>query len=268
MEQLRKKLKRLLYGRVPGFCGKFPYYGAQVHFPPNSFAFLAACEQGVYERENTILLRHLAKPGTWMFDVGANIGLMALPVLHDKREVRVISFEPSPNTSPYLRKTIDGSPYQGRWTLVNKAVGRSSGTTTFHVSPVSFDLFDGLTPNARIRGGRTVEVAMTTLDAEWNALGCPPVSVVKIDVEGWEADVLAGAEELMRSQRPSILLEWNADNLRSAGSEKSALLKIAESAGYQILTVPGFSEVADAAILDLQMLRSETFLLNPLFAGR
>jgi FkbM family methyltransferase len=264
MEKLRKKLKKLLYGRVPGFRGKFPYYGAQVHFPPNSFAFLAACEQGVYERDNTILLRRLAKPSTWMFDVGANIGLMALPVLHDNREVKVLSFEPSPNTAPYLQKTIEGSPCKDRWMLVNKAVGRSVGTTEFHVSPVSFDLFDSIAQGGRIRGAKAVQVEMTTLDAEWTKLGCPRVAVIKIDVEGWECEVLRGASQLIAAQRPGILLEWNETNLAPAGVATGTLLELAREMDYRLFNLPDFVEIRDAAALDLQMLRGESFLLSPI----
>jgi FkbM family methyltransferase len=51
----------------------------------------------------------MAKPDTTVFDVGANIGLMAIPLLTHVPECRVISFEPSENSVPYLRKTIEGS---------------------------------------------------------------------------------------------------------------------------------------------------------------
>jgi FkbM family methyltransferase len=263
MTMLRKSIKKLVYGSVPGFRGRFPYYGAQVYFPPNSFAFAGACECGVYERENTKLLRFLAKPGTWMFDVGANIGLMALPVLHDNREVKVLSFEPSPNTAPFLRRTVEGSRYKDRWQLVTKAVGRAVGTTQFHVSPASFDLFDGVAQTGRIRGSEVVELEMTTLDAEWNALGCPAVSVIKIDVEGWESEVLAGAGELVAAQQPSILLEWNAANLAACGVAKGSLLQMAGEMGYRLFNLPDFAEIKDATVLELQMLRGENFLLFP-----
>lgn len=263
MSKLRKRFKRLLYGHCPGYRGRFPYFGAQVHFPPNSFAFLAACDHGVYERENTKLLRFLAKPGTWMFDVGANIGLMALPVLKDNPEVKVLSFEPSPNTLPFLKRTIEGSPYRNRWQLVSKAVGRSPGTTEFHVSPASFDLFDSIAHGGRIRGATSVQLEMTTLDHEWQQLGRPAVSVIKIDVEGWESEVLQGAKELIGSQRPGILLEWNEVNLAPAGVSAGALLKLAEDMDYRLFNLPDFVEICDARALELQMLRGESFLLSP-----
>ena len=263
MINLRKLLKKLIYGRCPGFRGRFPYFGAMVHFPLRSFAFAAVCEDGIYEAENVRLLRFLAKPDTWMFDVGANIGLMSLPVLHGEPQLKVLSFEPSPNTAPWLERTIAGSRYADRWKLVQKVAGRSAGTTGFHVSPAAFDLFDGVPQSARIRGSVVQQLEMTTVDKEWEALGRPAVSVVKIDVEGWEMEVLAGARQLIESQRPPILLEWNAAHLQTAGVKPGALLEMARHSNYRLFKAPEFVEVSDNNSLGLQMLRGESFLLMP-----
>lgn len=260
---VKKRLKKLLYGQCPGYRGRFPYCGATVHFPLNSFAFAAACEQGIYEADNMRLLRFLVKPETWMFDVGANIGLMSIPVLSSEREVKVLSFERSPNTAPWLEKTIAGSPYADRWRLVRKVAGRKIGMTGFHVSPPAFDLFDGVPPSDRIHGSVVQQLEMTTLDVEWELLGRPPVSVVKIDVEGWEMEVLAGARQLIDSQRAPILLEWNVAHLAAAGAEPGQLLAMARTSSYRVFKVPEFVEVADDDALRLQMLRGESFLLMP-----
>ena len=263
MNKLRKKFKKFLYGQCPGYRGRFPYFGAMVHFPLNSFAFAMACEEGIYEAENVRLLRSFVGPDTWMFDVGTNIGLMSLPVLQGEPKARVLCLEPSPNTVPYLERTITASPYADRWRLVPKVAGRATGVTEFNVCPPTFDLFDGVPQSDRIHGGAIEQLEMTTLDAEWKALGCPRVTAIKIDVEGWEREVLAGAEQLIGSQRPPILVEWNETNLRAAGVAYFELLGIARTLGYRVLNLPDFIEVADADVLRLQMLRGESFLLMP-----
>src|SRR5207302_6765911 len=101
-----KALKRWLYGSCPGFAGSFPYFGTNVYFPKGSLCFRAACEQGIFEAENVRLLQGICRPGSHMFDVGANLGLMALPVLRHVAGCKVVSFEPSPNTLPWLERTI------------------------------------------------------------------------------------------------------------------------------------------------------------------
>jgi hypothetical protein len=59
------------------------------------------------------------------------------------------------------------------------------------------------------------EVRQVTLDELWDAAGCPPVSILKIDVEGSEVEVIRGAEHLLSVQRPAILAEANGPVLES-----------------------------------------------------
>src|SRR5262245_6390768 len=103
---IKRVIKRWLYGSCPGFRGSFPYFGTRLFFQKNSWSFRAACEQGIFEAHNLRVLISQAREGTCVFDIGANIGLMAAPVLSMMPGVRVISFEPSPNTVPQLRRTI------------------------------------------------------------------------------------------------------------------------------------------------------------------
>src|ERR1041384_3306601 len=117
----RKIIKKFLYGRCPGFAGSFPYFGVKVFFPPRSLSFYAACEQGIFEHANVRVLEHFVRPDTVVFDVGANIGLMAIPLLQHCSSCKVISFEPSPNVLGSLRKTVQGSPFGDRWRLIEKA---------------------------------------------------------------------------------------------------------------------------------------------------
>lgn len=262
LTRAKRKYRQWLHSRVPGLQGRFSYFGTTVHFPPGSWSFSMACEQGIYEWDNVQLLRLLVRPGTWMFDVGANIGLMAVPVLRAIPDGKVLSFEPSPNSAPWLEKTVAGSPYGDRWRLVRKAAGATIGETEFCVSPQQASYYDGVVDTHRVEGGRTEKVPTTTLDTEWAALGRPEVSVIKIDVEGWESEVLKGASELMSSQRPRILLEWNAANLAANGIDPHSLLEIAAAANYRVFTVQEFMEITNSAVLDLQMLRGESFLLS------
>jgi FkbM family methyltransferase len=262
LTKLKRTLKKAFYGYCPGRRGCFPYFGAWVYFPPGSWSFASACDEGIYEWNNVQLLWTLMKPGTWMLDVGANIGLMALPILHNVPESKVLSFEPSPNSAPWLERTIAGSGYRNRWRLVAKVAGASPGQATFFVSPRQASYLDGVVDTNRVEGGSSVTVDATTLDAEWHALGNPEVSLLKIDVEGWEFQVLQGASELLNKQRPSILLEWNAVNLRATQVAPEAILEFANSANYSLFTVQEFLPIPDKVTLHLQMLRGENFLLQ------
>jgi FkbM family methyltransferase len=259
----RKSVKRWLYGSCPGFAGAFPYFGTKVYFPKGSQSFLAACEQGIFEADNARLLQGLCRPGSHMFDVGANIGLMALPVLQSVPDCKIVSFEPSPNTLPWLERTISGSAYSARWTLVPKAVGANTGLAEFSLSPPELSLFDGLKATQRVPESRRVQVQVTTLDSEWDRLGRPDVSVVKVDVEGGELNVLSGATECLRKNRASVLLEWNATNLKAYGCQASAIFDFALKINRGLFAMPHLVPIHDTQELALQMIKTETFLLSP-----
>ena len=259
--RLRGLAKYWLYSSVPGFAGRFPYYGTMVHFPPRAPLFRVICEHGRFEPEIIDRLLQLARPDTTVFDVGANLGLMAIPVLNACASCRVVSFEPSPNSLSFLRQTMSGAAFGDRWVLIDKALSDRSGELDFTVGSPEDALFEGFRSGDHIAAARTIPVKVSTLDDEWRALGRPRVSAVKIDVEGAEQQVLDGGRALLAEQRPSVLLEWHEAYLRRFATPPAALLDIAGRYHYRIFTVPHGVPVADAGALQVQMMTCQNFLL-------
>jgi FkbM family methyltransferase len=259
---LRRRAKYWLYNSVPGFAGRFPYFGTSVHFPPGAPIFRVLCEQGGFEPEIVERLVKLAAPATTVFDVGANLGLMAIPVLRACDSCRVVSFEPSPNSLTFLRQTHRDSTFGDRWQVIEKALAGAAGELDFVVGRPEDALFEGFKSN-HLPNARTIQVSVSTLDDEWRRLGAPAVSVVKIDVEGAEGQVLDGAGALLASQRPALLLEWHEPYLQRFDTPPGRLLSVASAYRYQIFTVPYGIEVRDAAALRVQMMSCQNFLLLP-----
>lgn len=260
---LRTAAKKWILGSWPGVTRRFWYFGCRVYFPKRSFAFYAACEQGVFEQENVVLLQKFCEPETVMFDVGANIGLMAIPVLNTVIKSRVVSFEPSPNALPWLTRTVRESPFDGRWSIVSKAVGDETGQTTFTLMSPEFGSFDGVKPTNRVAEDRSITVEVTTVDTEWKLLGQPKVSVLKVDVEGAELAVLRGAAACIASDRPHILCEWNSSNLKVYNCPPESLLAFAKDHNYRVFGIPRLSIVTTDLEMTLQMLYTESFFLVP-----
>lgn len=261
----RARLKRWIYGSCPGFAGSFSYYGTRVFFPRGSHIFAKACEAGVYERENLKLLAALVRPGTAYFDVGANIGLLSIPILSCLPACQVASFEPSPNTLPFLLRTLEQSGFGDRWRVIGKAVGSKAGSLEMFTHAPAMGAFDSLRDTRRTGASARRTVAVTTIDSEWETLGKPVVSMIKIDVEGAELDALKGAAACLAAHRPNILLEWNSENLAAFDCEPESLLRFAREAGYDIFSLPELTIVERATTLRLKMLATENFLLaaNP-----
>jgi FkbM family methyltransferase len=259
----RALAKRLLFGAAPFFRGRFRYYGHVVHFPLGSHTFERACDEGIYEREVTNLILALVEPGTAYFDVGANIGLLSVPVLSVCPSVKVVSIEPGPDTLPFLLRTRLAAQRSGGWTIIGAAVAAQAGEAEFWSSGRGMGAFDGLRDTGRGGPKRAVRVAVRTLDDIWREEGCPPVSVVKIDIEGGEYQALQGARELISHARPILILEWTDKNLAAYGIKADQLLSLCGQLGYVPYACPNLMPVGTKVLLKMAMTQTETFILVP-----
>jgi FkbM family methyltransferase len=265
MITIRRKMKKWLYGKCPGIRGAFPYYGTTVYFPKNSLIFNMACDQGTYEHEIVRLLLTLVKPNSHFFDVGANIGLISLPILFHIESCQVVSFEPSPNALPFLMRTVEKSRFRNRWKVISKVVTDQEGDVKFALSSAALGAFDSIRDTKRAGHKNEIVLPATTLDIEWAQMNRPSVSAIKIDVEGAELSVLRGAQNCIENCRPYILLEWNALKFASYHFQSKDLLSFANDIHYKVCSAPHLIpiDVDDETTLSVQMLRTENFLLVP-----
>jgi FkbM family methyltransferase len=140
-------------------------------------------------------------PGDVAFDIGAHVGSRVRA--WRKLGARVIAVEPQPDCLSVLRLFFGRDP---EVVIVPKAVGAQPGraqlglsTATPTVSSMSREWIDSVTTDrsfARVRWDRSVEVEVTTLDDLIAAYGEP--AFCKVDVEGFETEVLAGLTRPLR----------------------------------------------------------------------
>lgn len=134
-------------------------------------------------------------------DIGSNIGLSNLIVSEIAPTAYVYAFEPSVTTYQFLAENIQRANANGQVLTHCCAVGRQSGTARFA------DNQSASAGNHLTVDGEGAEVAITTVDIV--AASLPTVDFIKIDVEGFEIDVLEGAAETIFKHRPIIFLEYN-----------------------------------------------------------
>lgn len=194
-------------------------------------------------------LHRLLRPGDDFYDVGANIGVIALVASHRvDKSGRVIAFEPAAANLCMLR-------YHLKWNRAANVrveptcVGAACGETVFSL------LEDGLSTGNSLTFSRksdpafvrekfqNVSVPVTTLDAYWRQSGITP-RVIKIDVEGAEYDVLAGARQLLADHRPALLIGvhpfWWPD-----GQPPHAITEFLSEYEYDVFTVNGEKAVPE-----------------------
>ena len=173
----------------------------------------AIYSRGIYEMPLTEALWRLAQPGDIVVDGGANIGY-ATSILAARVGPRgkVHSFEPDPRSFGELQRNVTGwedRGQRGAFILHEEALGARSGTATLQI-PASFEWNGG---RARIettaadeegiseldRGITNLEVKLVSLDEVFSQ--GEHVSVVKLDLEGFELDALMGMEQMLRARR-------------------------------------------------------------------
>lgn len=158
-----------------------------------------------------VFLADVRHGGGTVVDVGANTGFYtALAALAD-RHVVVHGFEPMPGVRDVL---VDNCVLNGITRRVHihaEAVGSSTGEAVLYIPPPAddqpFETSASLSPDFKDTIETELTVGVVTLDSWYRRHAQPRVSVVKVDVESRELDVLQGAARLVSEQRPVIFYE-------------------------------------------------------------
>jgi FkbM family methyltransferase len=187
-------LKRIFY-RAEEHVVRLPLpWGFSIYVRPAETLGRAIATQGVYDLPVTEAILRLADAGEVGLDAGANVGYMSLVL---GRAVgpsgSVVSFEPNPVILPRLRQNLElwHHPAVAPIRLEAYALSSSNGDATLGL-PDQFAWNEG-TAGLDV-GGAGVHVIKRCLDS----LGLADVGVMKIDVEGHEAEVLRGASEMLK----------------------------------------------------------------------
>ena len=132
-------------------------------------------------------------------DIGANRGQFALAAREYAPQARIISFEPLPGPAGTFRRLFAGDPMV---TLQETAIGPENGETTIHVaadddssSLLPMALQTSLFPGAAECG--TAQIKVVRLADRLSGDEIRPPALLKLDVQGYELEVLRGCEDLL-----------------------------------------------------------------------
>jgi FkbM family methyltransferase len=202
--------------------------------------------QRYYDRDNFTAVDSFVKPGHVCFDIGANIGVYS--VIFGKLSgsaKRVHSFEPVEHIRARLQANI-----------------RLNGMEAINVNGFALGSEPGLLEMLQIkeghfRGGTSTfvkneniaemgesefekrQVEIRTLDQYVIDVGLDRVDFIKIDVEGFELNVLRGAEDTLSQFKPTIILEYDE---RRHGEHGDSIKELLLRHGYQTYQFTSFDE--------------------------
>ena len=191
------------------------------------------CFTGRYEPQETQLAMRLLRPGMLAVDVGANWGYFTLLCAHlVGSSGRVIALEPHPRLSSMLAENA-ATNRLSQVDVLKLAAGAASGARKF----VDFDAAGGnwgRSRTAQQTEAGDFECESVALDALLDARGLGRVDLIKIDIEGGEAEAIRGmAAGLSAHRYRYVLLECHPNELAGLGATVEQCLEPFRRAGYR-----------------------------------
>ena len=151
-----------------------------------------------------IAMSHYCKPNGVFWDIGANIGIISAYFVNHKKKLRAIhAFEPNPKMFTMLRNLFADSHILH---VHNIALSSENEQRLLHV-PIGCSCKGSLVQDYTQEKTATFSVECCTGDELVESQTVPPPTVVKIDVEGHEEEVLKGMKDILEKYRPVIFLE-------------------------------------------------------------
>ncbi len=164
---------------------------------------------GTYEKGTLNFIKQNLKEGDVFFDIGANIGLMSIFASYCVGKTgKIYAFEANPETVKLLQYNIDLNTIKNI-NVIDKAVGNDFG---------KIKIYNNWAVN---RGGATLikpnqktdsfEIDLIKIDSIPEYLSMQ-INMIKIDVEGFEMDVLKGLDKILQKPNaPKLIVECSAD---------------------------------------------------------
>jgi FkbM family methyltransferase len=186
----------------------------------------------VISPELPFILGQMLSPDDLVFDVGAHHGFWT--VCMARHSGHVLSIEPNPHNVAILKGNIELNALKNV-TICQVAVGVSTGKI-----PLLQDSDHGGVLPPKLSALPTIDVELVTLNQLAREYGFP--QMLKIDVEGFEANVLRGASEVL-IRHPKIAIEVHVDWVSRYGASVSEVVNLLDLKSYRVWVLPHNGEI-------------------------
>jgi FkbM family methyltransferase len=196
------------------------------------------CYLGGHDARVIRLLRdHLgrcASPVLW--DIGANVGTITLPLLAEVHDLRAYAFEPSPGVLRRFRRNIQLNPsLEQRLTVQQTAVSDTPGSVDFFASSDPGNSGMGSLGSSPETVGSPLTVSCVTGDDLVSDGSAEMPNAIKIDVEGFELQVLRGMRSTLAGAKDLLVVfEHEPVRLSQRGTPPGACVDMLQSLGLAV----------------------------------
>ena len=197
----------------------------------------------VVRQENVTFYRQYCKPGDFVIDIGANEGDTTVPMaLAAGKEGLTLALEPNPHVFNVLTRNAALNPEKTTIIPLNFAATAYDGEFTFGSGDPSYGNggIVGFTHNQARNVRFTLNVIGKNLETyvrQNYADRLPKLSLIKIDAEGYDKEIIKSLQGLIREFRPVILTECFGP---STSDEKKELIALLTGLGYSLYYLQDF----------------------------
>lgn len=205
----------------------------------------------IYERRTKAALRKLVSPASLVLDIGANIGAHTLHLAQlVGQQGRVMAFEPTKFAFRKLHRNLELNPL-----LAKRVTAYQCFLTENDDDEVPSAIYSswplgkqfGLHSKHLGQEMRTEAASSRSLDGILAETSSQKVQLVKLDVDGFECDVLRGATSLLRDMRPIFVMELAPYVLQERGTSLEELLSHFIPNGYSFYDERTFGPLPSSA---------------------
>lgn len=211
-----------------------------------------------HEVGTVTLLKALVRPGDTVIDVGAHIGLLALPIARMVGpEGCLIALEPNKRSAECLRRTLLSNGTGNQSHVIEVAASDENALVDYYIGPNSMlgslimDAEDQ--PSVKVKSARIDDIIPDDIR----------IDLVKIDVEGFEIQAIRGMESLIHENRDIfIIAEFGPSHLKKYGTNSKDWFDVFFSYGLNcFLEIDGESGACSrSSIEDLEKIYSANLL--------
>ena len=202
------------------------------------FAFSNFSKWGAGHNRGFITCIDQAQGTHTVFDIGAHIGLVTLPLATAvSSSGQVYAFEPGNSNRKFLKQHLHINQIKNVTVVADLIGEKLDDSVNFYQSSTDSGM-NTITDTGRRKGYKRTVVKQITLDKFCNLHELQP-QLIKIDVEGAELRVLKGGVKVLRQFMPTIFLSVHPRHIAEAGGSTEELERFIAKIGYLVSDLDG-----------------------------
>ncbi|MET0570902.1 MAG: FkbM family methyltransferase [Pedobacter agri] len=207
----------------------------------NTRNFIDACiyYTGDYEPYLKMQFKQLINPGDVILDVGANIGFHTLYFAElVGTKGKVFAFEPITANYSALIKNVQLNSFP-QVSAVNRALGNANQLMDIHIdntdqNPGTFSLLEAGVANTTVECIKGDDYIIQQ--------NIQNVNFIKVDVEGFEVEVLKGLSNTIRKHNPIIIFEYDSNYQSKVNKDSKAIFHLLSDLNYNFSAIDGYGK--------------------------